>query len=634
MSAAAAAIVAPTCVTIQRGGVGAVADTFIRSNALLRNFGGQPALRVSARDETLLRFDLASIPPGAAVSSATLKLYVNGDNGEGTIRVHRVLAAWAEGTVTFANFRQRFAPESSAVFRAESRTALKNIDLTRLVASWLGGQANYGVLLEPGPDHRGLCDRHEDEDRDPTVFVSSEAANASKRPALEVCYTLPVDSCASQPCQHGGLCVNGSGGYACQCDAGYTGSNCEVDINDCASNPCRNGGVCTDGLNAYSCACADGFTGTHCETNIDECASGPCQNGGVCTDAVAGYTCSCTPGYDGVNCEHLIDNCAALPCHNGGVCTNRAGGYACACASGFEGTNCDVNTDDCVGNLCVNGTCIDQINGYTCSCAPDWGGARCEVDLNRCAQAPCLNGGSCTNGVGTYVCSCAAGYAGTNCEVDLNDCAPNPCLHGGACVDGVASYTCACPSGYTGARCETATIFYSVNVSSSGSTGGGTFESAPAGISCAAGTACAAQFAQGSTVTLTATPDASSAFAGWSGCSSQTSGASGGTCTVSNLQANTSVFASFVRVHYALSVGVSGAGQGTVVSSPAGINCGYVTSTCGSTYVRNTMVTLTAVPRDAQHTVGAWTGCASTSGANCTVLMDQARSVNVRFDLL
>jgi len=38
-----------------------------------------------------------------------------------------------------------------------------------------------------------------------------------------------------------------------------------------------------DGVNSYTCTCQPGYTGNNCQTNIDECASRPCLNGGRCT---------------------------------------------------------------------------------------------------------------------------------------------------------------------------------------------------------------------------------------------------------------------------------------------------------------------------------------------------------------
>ena len=89
--------------------------------------------------------------------------------------------------------------------------------------------------------------------------------------------------------------------YLCSCDDGYTGVNCETDINECVPNPCHNGGVCTvsvcvcarvcvdeqtpimqDMVNAYMCECGYGFTGDDCDDLVDFCESTPCQNGGSC----------------------------------------------------------------------------------------------------------------------------------------------------------------------------------------------------------------------------------------------------------------------------------------------------------------------------------------------------------------
>ncbi|MGH2984129.1 MAG: PKD domain-containing protein [Solirubrobacterales bacterium] len=77
---------------------------------------------------------------------------------------------------------------------------------------------------------------------------------------------------------------------------------------------------------------------------------------------------------------------------------------------------------------------------------------------------------------------------------------------------------------------------HSLTVSKDG-TGSGTVTSSPAGISC--GDSCQASFDAGTLVTLTASPDASSTFSGWSGACSGT-----GTCQVTMDQAR-SVTATF-----------------------------------------------------------------------------------------
>ena len=152
--------------------------------------------------------------------------------------------------------------------------------------------------------------------------------------------------------------------------------------------------------------------------------------------------------------------------------------------------------------------------------------------------------------------------------------------------------------------------------------GGGTVTSAPEGVNCPA--ACSAGFVSDSQVTLTAAPDADSLFSGWTGCDS----VSGATCTVTMANAR-SVNAIFMLKRFTLTVTRTGTGNGTVTSSPAGINCG---TACASDFVINTTVTLTAAP-GADSIFTGWTGCDSVSGATCVVTMANARSVNAVFTL-
>jgi uncharacterized protein (TIGR03437 family) len=75
-----------------------------------------------------------------------------------------------------------------------------------------------------------------------------------------------------------------------------------------------------------------------------------------------------------------------------------------------------------------------------------------------------------------------------------------------------------------------------------------------------------------------------------------------------------------------LTVTKSGAGSGTVTSSPAGINCG---STCSAQFPNGTQVTLTETPA-AGSTFGGWSGACSGTGT-CLVTVDAAKTATATF---
>ncbi|MDC3988943.1 LamG-like jellyroll fold domain-containing protein [Polyangium jinanense] len=203
------------------------------------------------------------------------------------------------------------------------------------------------------------------------------------------CHCVPENDL----CTTGKICSQTPSSYTCGCPAGFTGANCEINIDDCTAAPCQNGGTCVDGVNSYTCTCAAGFTGTHCEINIDECASAPCQNGGTCVDGVNSYTCTCAAGFTGTNCEINIDECASAPCQNGGTCADGVNGYTCTCATGFTGANCETNIDDCAGSPCLNGgTCVDGVDSYTCECADGYQGSVCQNLVGCVSGLPTATG--------------------------------------------------------------------------------------------------------------------------------------------------------------------------------------------------------------------------------------------------
>ncbi|MBI4844423.1 MAG: InlB B-repeat-containing protein, partial [Nitrospirae bacterium] len=155
--------------------------------------------------------------------------------------------------------------------------------------------------------------------------------------------------------------------------------------------------------------------------------------------------------------------------------------------------------------------------------------------------------------------------------------------------------------------------------------GGGAVTSSPGGINCGAN--CVANFDFGTDVTLTATPDIGSTFAGWSG-----GGCSGaGTCVV-RMDSAKSVTAAYDTEMVSLSLTSTGTGGGMVISSPEGIHCGSIASDCTESYAYNTTVTLTGLP-DTGSVFTGWSGTGGCVGTGtCTVTMDGAKSVTATFD--
>lgn len=151
---------------------------------------------------------------------------------------------------------------------------------------------------------------------------------------------------------------------------------------------------------------------------------------------------------------------------------------------------------------------------------------------------------------------------------------------------------------------------YTLSVSRQG-TGSGTVTSAPAGINC--GNTCSYSFVAGASVTLTAQPASGSSFTGWSGACTGTS-----SCTVS-MDSARSVTASFTATPTTRLVTLtkSGAGTGSVTSSPSGLSCAASCTSASASFTSTSAVTLTALASSGS-TFAGWGGaCSGTS--NCTI---------------
>jgi hypothetical protein len=155
--------------------------------------------------------------------------------------------------------------------------------------------------------------------------------------------------------------------------------------------------------------------------------------------------------------------------------------------------------------------------------------------------------------------------------------------------------------------------------------GSGMVTSAPSGINCSAN--CSAAFPAGASVALTATPAVGFVFAGWDGACS---GAAGCTVTLGSDTSVTARFSSILppppRMHN-LTVAVEG--QGTVTSTPGGINCA---GACTARFDEGAHIVLTVRPYASWSFTG-WSGACSGSG-DCHVTLSTDTSVTARFDAI
>jgi hypothetical protein len=156
-------------------------------------------------------------------------------------------------------------------------------------------------------------------------------------------------------------------------------------------------------------------------------------------------------------------------------------------------------------------------------------------------------------------------------------------------------------------------------VTTNGSGSGSVASSDGGRIHCPSG-ACQNVFNDGTVVTLTATPNPGSVFAGWIG------GVCSGTspCDVT-MDADKSVEAIFAPAtpptKHTLTVATAGSGAGTVTASAGGISC---PGACSAQLNEGTAVTLTATPASGSTFTGWSGGCSGTGPCQVTLSADAA----------
>ncbi len=162
--------------------------------------------------------------------------------------------------------------------------------------------------------------------------------------------------------------------------------------------------------------------------------------------------------------------------------------------------------------------------------------------------------------------------------------------------------------------------------------GTGTITSDPPGIACGSGgMSCDSHFSDGSTIVLTAAPDApTSSFEGWGGACA--SAGTSSTCTVT-LSEDMEVSAGFGISRYPLSVSASGGtGDGVISDAAENIYCDSAnaeSSVCTYLFPIGTPEILTAIPADGSSFVTWSTGpCAGETSTSCSFVINPSTTAS------
>jgi len=158
-----------------------VADATVLEGRPTGNFGNTADMWVGYDESlepypqtarSLVRFDLAALPPDALVAKATLRLYLVNSwdypNRERTVTAYRPAGDWVEGTVTWETAPAPAEAYGSAQVR-HGDWRWHSFDVTELVRAWQAGvYPNHGIMLRApevsGDDssRRGFATRETD----------------------------------------------------------------------------------------------------------------------------------------------------------------------------------------------------------------------------------------------------------------------------------------------------------------------------------------------------------------------------------------------------------------------------------------------------------------------------------------
>ncbi|MFH2144337.1 MAG: DNRLRE domain-containing protein [Bacteroidota bacterium] len=149
--------------------------------------------KIGVMQRSLIEVDLSSIPQGSTILNATLKLSGVNHLGGNESYLSAITDIWDENTVTWNN--QPTYDKYMSVYLPNSTypTEDYSVDITTICQSWTDGTvANNGLILRIGPVLFLGTNQ--------LSFASSDYADSTKWPYLEVTYELPTTKLINSDC--------------------------------------------------------------------------------------------------------------------------------------------------------------------------------------------------------------------------------------------------------------------------------------------------------------------------------------------------------------------------------------------------------------------------------------------------
>jgi hypothetical protein len=241
-------------------------------------------------------------------------------------------------------------------------------------------------------------------------------------------YYHPVDpDCAKDvadisPCSGHGTCTDGYASFACECDPGYTGDLCEIDIDDCVTiAPCKVGDKVraikygNRGWHGATITAMRSQTGGEGDRDRKFIFGDPRNDAWLTTGEAKDELVYIMVNWDD-NDDDSVEG-TEIPSDKVFLGNSQCGASDVIATGAEPGQMCPG---------CGAWQCVDGVNTHSCVCHDGYAGFDCEMNVHECDGQTCSNHGTCVDRVDKHLCLCDAGWAGEHCEirsiVETNNC--------------------------------------------------------------------------------------------------------------------------------------------------------------------------------------------------------------------